>query len=290
MSCPGVFDPRRRNGPDGPPPGRYMVSILTPVLPANASYLPEAFASLLPERQTPWRWEIQVDGEATSAVPESIRQHPQVRVEANGTWLGPAITRNRALARVETEYVVTLDADDLAEPGGLTALVSALETNGEAEFAWGEVVDFFPDGHSELPEWRSPYPLGLIERGTIENHWMGTGSDGMFFTAMCWRTQTLFELGGWSALAGMEDTALVLAASHRFHGYHIPETVRRYRVHPHQATLSPTYAADRSLTRLWIWRSCNARRQRDGLPPYVLPPDPLAARESARASLLKKEQ
>jgi glycosyltransferase involved in cell wall biosynthesis len=290
MSCAEVFDPRRRDGPDRQLPGRYMVSILTPVLPANASYLPEAFASLLPERRNSWRWEIQVDGETTSAVPESIRNHPHVRVEANGKWLGPAITRNRALARVETEYVVTLDADDLMEPGGLTALVGALETNVEAEFAWGEVVDFLPDGHSELPEWRSPYPLGLIERGTIENYWMGTGKDGMFFTAMCWRTQTLFELGGWSALAGMEDTALVLAASHRFYGYHIRETVRRYRVHPHQATLSPTYAADRSLTRLWIWRSCNARRKRDSLPPYVLPPDPLGARESARASLFKKEK
>ncbi len=287
MSCPEVRGTRQ---PDGAAPDRYIVSVITPVLPANASYLLEAFASLLPERQPAWRWEIQVDGEATSAVPQSVRQHAQVRVEANGKWLGPAITRNRALARVETEYVVTLDADDLVEPGGLAALVGALETNREAEFSWGEVFDFFPDGHSEQSEWKSPYPLGLTERGTIENYWLSTGSDGMFYTAMCWRTQTLFELGGWSALAGMEDTALVLAASHHFRGYHIPETVRRYRVHPHQATLSPTYASDRSLTRSWIWRACNARRERDGLPPRGLPSDPSAALESARASVLKVEE
>lgn len=269
-----------------------QLSVITPVFPTASLYLHAAFDSLLRENQPAWRWEIQVDGESVDTLPAALLHHPNVRAEANGRWLGPAMTRNRALARVDAPFVVALDADDLVEPGGLAALVEALSANDDAEFAWGEVIDSFPDGHSELElrGWRSPFPVGLIELGALENYWLRTGNDGMFFSAICWRTRALFELGGWSALSGMEDTGLALAASHRFRSYHLDAVVMRHRVHPGQTTLTDVYAHDRMVTRRWLWRCCNARRERDGMPPLPLPPDPEAERESTRARVLKLDR
>ena len=269
-----------------------QLSVITPVFPTTALYLPAAFDSLLRENQPAWRWEIQVDGESVDILPAALLHHPNVRAEANGRWLGPAMTRNRALGRVDAPFVVALDADDLVEPGGLAALVEALSANDAAEFAWGEVIDFFPDGHSELElrGRRSPFPVGLIEVGALENYWLGTGNDGMFFSAICWRTRILFKLGGWSALSGMEDTGVALAASHRFRSYHLDAVVMRHRVHPGQTTLTDIYAQDRVVTRRWLWHCCNARRERDGMPALPLPPDPEAEHESTRARVLKLDR
>jgi glycosyltransferase involved in cell wall biosynthesis len=269
-----------------------QLSVITPVFPTTSMYLLAAFDSLLRENQLAWRWEIQVDGESVDILPAALLHHPIVRAQANGRWLGPAMTRNRALGRVDAPFVVALDADDLVERGGLAALVEALSANDAAEFSWGEVIDFFPDGQSEL-DLRgeiSPFPAGLIEVGALENYWLRTGNDGMYFTAICWRTRVLFELGGWSALSGMEDTGLALAASHRFRSYHLDEVVIRHRRHPGQTTLTDIYAHDRVVTRRWLWRGCNARRERDGMPPLPLPPDPDAECESTRARVLTRDQ
>lgn len=199
------------------------------------------------------------------------------------------MTRNRAPGRVDAPFVVALDADDLVEPDGLADLVEALSANDAAGFAWGEVIDFFPDGHGEL-ELRgrsSPFPVGLIEVGALENYWLRTGNDGMYFTGICWRTRVLFELGGWSGLSGMEDTGLALAASHRFRSYHLDAVVMRHRVHPSQTTLTDIYAHDRVITRRWLWRCCNARSERDGMARLPLPSDPKAGRESTHARVFK---
>src|SRR5437016_5751306 len=106
-----------------------QLSVITPVFPTTAPYLHAAFDSLLRENQLAWQWEIQVDGESVDTLPAALLHHPNVRAEANGRWLGPAMTRNRALGRVDAPFVVALDADDLVEPGGLAALVEALSAN-----------------------------------------------------------------------------------------------------------------------------------------------------------------
>ena len=112
-----------------------QLSVITPVFRTTPPYLHAAFDSLLRENQLAWQWEIQVDGESVDTLPAALLHHPNVRAEANGRWLGPAMTRNRALGRVDAPFVVALDADDLVEPGGLAALVEALSANDAAELA-----------------------------------------------------------------------------------------------------------------------------------------------------------
>lgn len=98
-----------------------LVSVITPVFPPTASYLPEAYRSLLAQRLPDgwaWEWLVQVDGE-----PDSISEllpggDSRIHLEA-GKHGGPAVARNLALARARGPLVKVLDADDMLCPGVL---------------------------------------------------------------------------------------------------------------------------------------------------------------------------
>lgn len=264
-----------------------QIALLTPVHPRKAAFLDDAAASVFSLTDVNWRWYVQVDGAEAGSL--SMAGHPGVQIAYNGQHLGTAATRNRALACVDSPYVATLDADDLLEPSGLAPLVEALERDPAAGFAIGGAIDFFPDGHSELAQKSCPYPVGRIARGAIEDRWLSAGSEGVFIGAVCWRTDVLLQLGGWSALAGMEDTDLLLDASHHFPAQRVDVVVHRYRVHPDQTTLSASYATDRSLNRRWIWRRANARRAAADRPTLPMPPDPSGSPERDRARRVRAE-
>ena len=269
---------------------RPRIAVLTAVHPSSIRYLRDAAQSVARLQGVDAEWLVQVDGtEADADEVRALLSGLEADIQANGRHLGTAITRNRALGRANAPLAATLDADDLLEPRGLRALADALQTNPGAAFAFGRGIDFFPDGHSELATRSSPYPLGAVPRRAIEDHWLRTGWDGIFFASICWRTEVLFEIGGWSALPGMEDTDLALDASHRFSAYHVPELVLRYRVHADQTTLSRAYWTDRAANRKWIWRRVNARRFSDGLEQFELPPDASAVPSQSRARRLRGE-
>ncbi len=59
--------------------------------------------------------------------------------------------RNEGLTRVDTPYVMFLDADDVLLPGALSALRAELERNGDAVLAAGSVVRWNPVTGSRLP-------------------------------------------------------------------------------------------------------------------------------------------
>lgn len=262
------------------------ISVVTAVHPAKTEHLTEAYASLLVQSGIDWEWSVQVDGAAVT-LPEALVADRRVDVSANGSSMGTAITRNRALLRVNAPVVTSLDADDLIEPGALAALARALDDNPDAAFVWGGVVDFAPDGTSELARRPSPYPLGRVAPGTIETHWLETGGDGLFFSGIGWRTDVLLALGGWSALPGMEDTDLVLHAGHHYAGVRIADVVQRYRIHRDQTTLSEPYMRERERNRQWIWRRACARLRLSGRPaPASMPPDPSIGPARARAARL----
>jgi len=59
---------------------------------------------------------------------------------STGGGRGPAAARNAALERVETEFVIFLDDDDLLLPRGLELLREALVLSSDAPFAWGRAL------------------------------------------------------------------------------------------------------------------------------------------------------
>jgi glycosyltransferase involved in cell wall biosynthesis len=262
------------------------VSVITAVHPDKVSFLSEAYASVVAQQGVDWTWLLQIDGRGAE-IPVSLERDARVHIAATGVSMGTAATRNRALLRVETPLTVNLDADDLLEPGALAVLGEAVSRRRSIGFVWGDVVDFAPDGSSELAKKGSPYPLGCISPGVIEAHWLKTGSDGLFFSGICWRTDVLLEVGGWSALPGMEDTDLVLAASHKYAGFRIPDVVQRYRIHRDQTTLSDFYIRERERNRTWIWKRVRARRRLAGRESTGIPPDPSIGPARARAIRLR---
>lgn len=215
------------------------VDVVTAVHAAYARFLPSAWASLRDQIHPHWTWFVQVDGPGAPVLEMLSRcgaaQQARVRVAMNGTHEGPATTRNIALGRAGAPLVHNLDADDELEPAALSLLVGALQADAAAGFAIGQVRDLLAAG--ELREHPLPVRPGVVARGALVATWT-TGADGYRLpvhpAGIMWRRALLLSVGGWSALHGMEDTGLLMAASAISAGVLLDAPTLRYRRHPDQ--------------------------------------------------------
>ncbi len=215
------------------------VDVITAVHAAYARFLPFAWASLREQSYRDWTWLVQLDGPQAEVLDALSRcgalREPRVRVAANGTHDGPATTRNIALGGASAPLVHSLDADDELEPDALALLVEALQTHPTAGFAVGHVRDLLVTG--ELREHRLPVPAGVLPRGVLLTEWMTNPGEyrlPVHPAAVMWRRSLLLSVGAWSALHGMEDTGLLMAASATSAGVLLKEPTLRYRKHPGQ--------------------------------------------------------
>jgi GT2 family glycosyltransferase len=103
------------------------VPSVTVYIPAYnvAQFLTRAIESLL--AQTCGADEILViDDGSQDATVEIARRYPQVRLVRHDANRGLGATRNTAVRTARNEFVASLDADCVAEPGWLAALVAAM--------------------------------------------------------------------------------------------------------------------------------------------------------------------
>ncbi|MCW2967820.1 MAG: polysaccharide deacetylase family protein [Solirubrobacteraceae bacterium] len=101
--------------------------------------------------------------------------------------------RMAGLAATAAPYVFPLDADDLAEPGALTAMADALDAAPEAAVCWGDYVEF--GGPREIV--RATPPRMDAYRLTYTNEYPVTA---------LFRRTALERVGGWRAIHwGYED-------------------------------------------------------------------------------------
>ncbi|MFI5779427.1 glycosyltransferase family 2 protein [Nocardia sp. NPDC051570] len=212
------------------------VEVLTAVHGAYAHFLPDTWRSLCAQTYPDWLWLIQIDGSATTVVPELIAcgaaDDPRVRLAFNGTREGPAITRNVALGRARAPLVQNLDADDQLEPTALETLVAALNTHPAAGFAIGVARDLLYSG--ELVEFPLPFPPGLLPRGALLEAWVTEPDDyrlPVHPAGTMWRRHLLLTAGGWAGLRNMEDTGLLMAASALAPCALVDRVTLRYRKH-----------------------------------------------------------
>lgn len=217
------------------------VEVLTAVHAAYERYLPDAWRSLAAQTHTDWRWLVQVDGEL-DGIPTALSRcgalaDPRVSLSANGTREGAAVTRNVALGRSAAPLIQNLDADDELEPTALSTLLTALRDHPDAGFAVGPARDLHASG--ALREFPIALPDGPIPRGALVDAWI-TEPDRyrvpVHPAGVMWRRDLLLTVGGWSAAHGMEDTALLMAASALAPGVVVRGPTLRYRRHRAQTS------------------------------------------------------
>ena len=190
------------------------VSVLTAGWRLKPSHLRDAYCSLLAQSPA-WEWVIQIDGRAR-ALPTWLARDRRVHVAANGDRYGAAITRNRALARCRAELVQNLDDDDVLAYGALALLSAALERYPPCAFAFG---DSFRAG-LPVAHGRRRAPRGVLAPRVLFERWQNEGlaERGLLPLApggVMWRREVLLAEGGWRALSGCEDTALLMSVAER---------------------------------------------------------------------------
>jgi hypothetical protein len=148
---------REKHVKRGVPSAPGIPSCVTVVVPAYnyARYLPECASSVLTQHDVDVRLII-ADDASTDDTPrmtaEMAAADPRVTVVRNDRNRGHLPTVNAALAQVETEYVVKLDADDLLAPGALARAAALLEACPDVGFVYGRPHHFcgpvpeLPDG------------------------------------------------------------------------------------------------------------------------------------------------
>ncbi|HWH06466.1 MAG TPA: glycosyltransferase family 2 protein [Gaiellaceae bacterium] len=144
---------------------------------------------------------------------------------------GPGAARTAGLHATRAEYVFSLDADDLVEPGMLARMATLLDGRPEAGVAYGDHQEF-GDGEvlRRAPERIDPFRLLYVFE---------------YPPAALFRRSVLERLGGWEAegirLPAYEDWHLWLKlAEHGVQGVHVGPGVITYRRRLH---------GDRLLTR-----------------------------------------
>lgn len=119
------------------------VTVLIPTIPTRTHLLHQALGSV-------WRQTVQPDA---------------VVIEPDLERTGAAATRNRALERVETEFVAFLDDDDELERNHLEVLLATQKATGaDVVYPWFNVVG----GHDPLGWFGRPFdPVALRQANYI---------------------------------------------------------------------------------------------------------------------------
>lgn len=219
-----------------------LISVITPVLPANSGWLTETWLSLRQqqaESEHPWDWEWLIQRDGLETLQESLPDDGRIRQQANPVAFGPALARTLALARARGSLVKVLDADDRLTPGQLAREVAVFRSQPDVGWLTSAALDLLPDGRCVAPGGEQPEPEGAIPIGWVADWWRTHGRRLPVHPAsLCVRTELLRALGGWMALPCSEDTGLLLALNAVARGWHLGQPGLLYRKWPDQLTAS----------------------------------------------------
>lgn len=125
------------------PPTAVSITVVIPLIEEHADLLPRAVASV--QAQT--------------------HQFESIELQADYDRDGAAVTRNKALERVKTEWVAFLDADDELRPNHLRACVrNAALTGADLVYPWFDV----DGGEDQIGMFGVPFdPILLRKRNYI---------------------------------------------------------------------------------------------------------------------------
>ncbi|MFJ7278153.1 glycosyltransferase family A protein [Kitasatospora sp. NPDC098663] len=242
-----------------------VISVITAVHGPSASYLSDAYKSLLAQELPEgwnWQWVIQEDGETDDVAPH-VPDDPRVTF-GQGRHGRAGVARTMALSRAIGQYVKVLDADDMLVEGTLARDLVALRRPGIC-WSTSRVLDLLPDG-STVGFDQDP-PEGPIEPGAVLEHWKAHDFRAQVHPAtLCARRDLVLALGGWMALPASEDTGLLMALNAVSRGWFSVETGLLYRKWPGQSTASSAHVheAERSARMAVIEARARALAALDG--------------------------
>jgi len=158
----------------------------------------------------------------TQKVRRFIYNYPNmdVRLVQQEQNQGKASALNKALEQVDTEIIITLDADSILEPSAVTALVSQLVNSSEnVRSAAGTILvkNYKTSMLTKMQQWDYFFGIGIVKKA--QSLYNGTLVAQGAFSA--YYSETVREIGGWPELIG-ED--IVLTWAFRRHGYDVSYT------------------------------------------------------------------
>lgn len=158
------------------------VAIVTPTIPPRKHLLAKAMESV--ENQT--------------------RQPDLVVVESDPFKTGAARTRNRAMVRVDTDYIAPLDDDDTLLENHLEVLMGAAEANPEMDVIYPiPLIEGMRDPTAVVVDgkWRLPWGLEWTEDHRQHMIWRGN-----FIPHTCLiKVKTFLRVGGYPEPGDSDD-------------------------------------------------------------------------------------
>ncbi|WP_143960709.1 glycosyltransferase family 2 protein [Litoribacter populi] len=125
-----------------------VVTVLMPVFNA-ANYIRESIESILSQTYKDFIFFIIDDG-STDETPEIIKSYadPRIIFQINPFNKGYIYCLNLGIERIDSKYIVRMDADDISLPDRLGKQVSFMETNPDVVVCGSGKINFL-DGHPE---------------------------------------------------------------------------------------------------------------------------------------------
>jgi len=234
------------------PSKEKMLSILTPVLANEGTreLLPETIASVEQQTLPPdWslEWIIMEDGK--EPVLEDYPWPESVRYRKIEKQVGEPSARTLALSMAIGETVLAFDADDTLPIGSLERICTAYDENPSAKWVAGqESTPRHPTPWMNANDPEDYIAPGLCKPGTIYPFWQRTGQFPVTFQCS-YRTNTLWEYGGYPAMPYSGDINLLFAVSSLEPGVVLHDTVLNYRRWTGQMTAQKEYFAVKDLSR-----------------------------------------
>lgn len=173
---------------------------------------------------------------ALSSVFQQTRLPDQIIVEPDPDKTGAAATRNRANARVVTDYIAVLDDDDELLPNHIEALMKAAEADPDADVLYP--IPEYGEGvlrHCVYINGVRTSPWGLEWTDDHRNSMFSVGSFIPHIVLM--KTETVRDVGGYSEtpspLTPFDDYDLFLRMLRKGKKFvHVPETTWIWRENP----------------------------------------------------------
>jgi len=233
---------------------------LTVILPVyNAMpYLPIAVESILTQTLADFKLLIIDDGSTDSSPSylDSIRD-PRVTLFRQNNR-GPGATLNRGLTLADTQFIVRMDADDVADPERLAIQLSCMESNPDIVML-GTQVDFLVDSR------RIRGPRVPLDHKGIVGLFL-SGRAGVCHASLMLRTEAVKAVNGYRIGGAGEDVDFCLRMCDQGRVANVDKVLYMVRIHPASQTVSLQMAIRRG--RAYALECCARRRNQKEEPAF----------------------
>ena len=197
-----------------------LVSVIIPVGPGHAKWLPGALDSLL--GQTFRDWEAIVVDDTGDSIAEALKPYPFVKVVATSGKRGAGKARNDGLKEAKAPLCLLLDADDYLMPEALERMVRVWVADRGQRYIYTDWVKVEP-GHATEAHESYEYDQRAWLRGSLHP------------VTVLMQTEDARRLGFDEKLSGYEDwDFFIKAASQGVCGKRLGDKLLGYRIYSGQ--------------------------------------------------------